>query len=58
MVYTRDQGKRERKIARRLTTTKVQNTAADKFSKDDTLSKKAKGTQSIGKRNNRPARDR
>ena len=31
---------RERKIARRLTEAKVQNAAADKFRKDDTLRKK------------------
>ncbi len=31
----------ERKIACRLTSAKVQNAAADKFRKDDTLSKKA-----------------
>ena len=36
LVHTRDQGKRERKIARRLTAAKVQSAAADKFSKDDT----------------------
>jgi hypothetical protein len=40
---------RERKIAKRLTGENLQNAAAEKCRKDDTLSKKAKGNQSIGK---------
>jgi hypothetical protein len=34
--------RKERKIARRLTEAKVQNDVADKFRKDDTLSKKTR----------------
>ncbi len=40
---------RERKIAKRLTEENLQNAAAEKCRKDDTLSKKTKGNQSIGK---------
>ena len=40
---------RERKIAKRLTAENLQNAAAEKCRKDDTLIKKTKGNQIIGK---------
>jgi hypothetical protein len=40
---------RERKIAKRLTAENLQNAAVEKCRKDDTLSKKTKGKQSIDK---------